>query len=166
MFADSMKRILFFFLAILTISKVLVLTSGCAQIISPTGGSRDTIPPVLITARPALNTTNFKGNRIILTFDEYILLDQVRDNLLVSPTPKQDPYVDYKLKTVTIKIRDTLQPNTTYRIDLGNAIRDNNENNILKHFAYVFSTGSFIDSLTFSGKVQVAETGKADSTLQ
>ncbi len=166
MFADSMKRPLFSFLLILLIPKIIVLTSGCAQIISPTGGKRDTIPPVLLTAKPGLNTTNFTGNRITLNFDEYILLDQLRENLLVSPTPKNDPYVDYKLKTVTIKIRDTLQPNTTYTIDLGNAIHDNNENNILKDFSYVFSTGPVIDSLKFNGKVTLAETGKADSTLQ
>ncbi len=161
-----MKRLLFSILAIFAISKIVVLTSGCAQVMYPTGGKRDSIPPVLTDANPALNTIKFKGNRITLTFDEYILLDQLRENLLVSPTPKADPYVDYKLKTVTIKLRDTLQPNTTYTINLGNAIRDINENNILKDFSYVFSTGSTIDSLTFAGKVKIAETGKSDSTLQ
>lgn len=161
-----MKRILFFFLLILFVPKIVVLTSGCAQIISPTGGKRDTIPPKLVMARPGLYTTHFTGNRITLNFDEYILLDALHENLLVSPTPKLDPYVDFKLKTVTIKLRDTLEPNTTYTIDLGNAIRDNNENNVLKGFSYVFSTGSVIDSMEFSGKVQIAETGKADSTLQ
>lgn len=161
-----MKRLLLFFLLIFLIPKVLVLTSGCAQIVSPTGGKKDTIPPTLVAAQPALSTTNFTGNRITLTFDEYILLDQVRENLLFSPTPKNDPYVNFKLKTVTIKLRDTLEPNTTYTIDLRDAIRDNNENNILKNFSYVFSTGAFIDSLEFAGRVQIAETGKADSTLQ
>ncbi|MEO6327426.1 MAG: Ig-like domain-containing domain, partial [Ginsengibacter sp.] len=161
-----MKRLLFFFFLILLIPKILVLTTGCAQIISPTGGKRDSIPPVLIEARPQLRATNFTGNRITLNFDEYILLDQLRENLLVSPTPKNDPYVDFKLKTVTIKLRDTLEPNTTYTINLGNALRDNNENNILRNFSYVFSTGPTIDSLEFSGKIQLAETGKSDSTLQ
>ena len=161
-----MKRILFFFLAILVITKILVLTTGCAQIVYPTGGKRDSIPPVLLNANPPLNTINFKGNRITLTFDEYILIDQLHENLLVSPTPKIDPVVNYKLKEVTIKLRDTLQPNTTYIINLGNAIRDNNENNILRDFSYVFSTGKTIDSMEFSGKVKLAETGKSDSTLQ
>ncbi|MEO6456169.1 MAG: Ig-like domain-containing domain [Ginsengibacter sp.] len=161
-----MKRLLFFLLLILLIPKILVLTSGCAQIIAPTGGTRDTIPPTLIDARPQMGSTNFTGNRITLNFDEYILLDQLRENLLVSPTPKNDPYVDFKLKTVTIKLRDTLEPNTTYAIDLGNAIRDNNENNILRNFSYVFSTGRFIDTLKFEGNVKVAESGIADSTLQ
>ena len=130
-----MKRILFFLLLILVIPKILVLLSGCAQIISPTGGKRDSIPPILLVANPPNTTTNFKGNRITLNFDEYIVVDQLRENLLVSPTPKLDPYVDFKLRTVTIKLRDTLQPNTTYTIDLGNAIRDNNEANILRKFS-------------------------------
>src|SRR5438045_5887840 len=120
-----MNRFLFFFLLIFLLPKILVLTSGCAQIVAPTGGKRDSIPPVLLTANQPLRTTNFKGNRITLNFDEYIVVDQLRENLLVSPTPKLDPYVDFKLKTVTIKLRDTLQPNTTYTIDLGNALKDN-----------------------------------------
>jgi hypothetical protein len=161
-----MNKLLFFFLLILIIPKIVVLTSGCAQIVAPTGGKRDSLPPVLLNANPPLRTTNFKGNRINFTFDEYVVIDQLRENLLVSPTPKLDPYVDFKLKTVTIKLRDTLQPNTTYSIDLGNALRDNNEGNIFRHFSYVFSTGPFIDSLKFSGKVLIAETGKPDSTLQ
>jgi len=144
----------------------VVLTSGCAQIVTPTGGKRDSIPPVLLTANPPSHTTNFKGNRITLNFNEYVELNQLRENLLVSPNPKNDPYVDYKLKTVSIKLRDTLQPNTTYTIDLGNALRDINEGNILRNFSYVFSTGRFVDSLKFSGKVILAETGKPDSTLQ
>src|SRR3978361_444491 len=132
-----MKRLLFFLLSIIFISKILVVISGCAQIISPAGGKRDSIPPVLLAANPPSGTTNFKGSRITLNFDEYIVIDQLRENLLVSPTPKLDPYVDFKLKTATIRWRDTLQPNTTYTIDLGNAIRDNNESNILRNFSYV-----------------------------
>ena len=142
-----------------------VLVSSCATIGSPTGGPRDSIPPKLLNADPPNGTLNFKGNRITLTYDEYVQLQKVQENLLVSPTPKIIPNVDYKLKTVTIKIRDTLDPNTTYRFDLGNSIADINEGNAVKNFSYIFSTGSYIDSLTFSGKVQLAETGKTDSTL-
>lgn len=153
-----MKRILYLILLIIIILKVTVLISGCAQIIAPTGGPRDSLPPKLISANPALNATNFTGNRIILNFDEYVQIQDLQQNLLVSPTPKNTPYIDYKLRTVTIKLRDTLEPNTTYTINLGNSIRDLNEGNQIKDFRYVFSTGSTIDSLQFSGKVQVAET--------
>ncbi len=96
--------------------------SGCAQIGAPTGGPRDSIPPKLLNANPPNGTLNFKGNHITLTYDEYVQLQKVQENLLVSPTPKITPNVDYKLRTVTIKIRDTLEPNTTYRFDLGNSI--------------------------------------------
>ncbi len=142
-----------------------IFISGCAQIVSPTGGSRDTIPPRLVSSNPKLGATNFTGNRISLYFDEYVQIKDLQQNLLVSPTPLKNPYIDYKLKSVTIRLRDTLEPNTTYTINLGNSIRDINEENAIKDFAYVFSTGNTIDSLNFSGKVQEAETGKADSTL-
>ena len=139
--------------------------SGCAQIGAPTGGPRDTIPPVLVSAIPKLLTTNFTGNKITLIFDEYINLKDVQKDVLVSPFPKTFPIIDYKLKTVTVKLKDTLLDNTTYAIDFGNAITDNNEGNPYKDFTYVFSTGKTIDSLKLTGTVLIAETGKADSTL-
>ncbi len=151
------------FIALITIS--MISGSGCAQIGAPTGGQRDTIPPRLLKASPAMNSTNFKGNKITFTFNEYINVDDIQNNLLVSPYPKVNPVVDFKLKTVTVKLKDTLQPNTTYSINFGNAIKDNNENNPLKNFTYVFSTGSTIDSLQLGGKVIIAETGKTDSTM-
>jgi hypothetical protein len=160
-----MKRILLFFLAIIFLWNMQSLISGCAQIVSPTGGVKDSLPPKLVGANPKLRSTNFKGNKITLDFDEYVELQDVRQNLLVSPSPKKDPNVDYKLRTVTIKLRDTLEPNTTYTINLGNAIRDLNEGNQLKNFTYVFSTGATLDSLEFTGHVEVAETGRIDSTL-
>jgi hypothetical protein len=159
-----MKRLLFFFLIILILSKVLVIT-GCANIIPPTGGPRDSVPPVLVKAVPDNYTVHFKTDHIVLTFDEYLDLKNVREDLVVSPFPKSDPTVDFKLKTVTIKLKDSLQPNTTYALNFGKSIRDNNEGNILKNFTYVFSTGPYIDSLQYSGKVILASTGKADSTL-
>ena len=144
---------------------IAVAGSGCAQIGSPTGGPRDTIPPVLVSAYPKIMATNFKGNKITLQFNEYIDVQDVQTNVLVSPFPKTNPMVDFKLKTVTVKLKDTLLPNTTYAINFGNAIRDNNEGNPFKNFTYVFSTGNTIDSLQLKGKVIIAETGKKDSTI-
>lgn len=142
-----------------------ITNSGCAQIGMPTGGPRDSIPPVLLDATPPNRTLNFKGNKVLFTFDEYVHLEDVQKNLIVSPVPKVIPNVTSKLKTVSIRIRDTLEPNTTYSYQFGNAVQDINENNPIHNFTYVFSTGSHIDSLTFSGSVLLAETGKADSTL-
>ncbi|MEO8414599.1 MAG: Ig-like domain-containing domain [Ginsengibacter sp.] len=162
----NIRTITFFTAVCCSIYIISVLGSSCAQIVAPTGGPRDSIAPILVEATPPNGTLHFEGNRITLTYDEYIQLDsKLSENLLVSPTPKLNPNITYKFKVVTIKIRDTLEPNTTYRFDLGNSIKDLNEGNPFKDFSYVFSTGSFIDSLQFSGKVQLAETGKIDSTL-
>lgn len=156
----------FFTLILLTVGYALLVgSSGCGQIGMPTGGPRDSIPPELNSASPALKSTNVTGNKITLTFNEYIEVKDAQTNVLISPMPKKNPSVDYKLKTVTVKLKDSLLPNTTYSINFGNAIVDVNEGNVLKGFTYVFSTGNKIDSLTLSGKVIIAETGKADSTL-
>lgn len=160
-----MKRILFFLGVIVVAYKLLVFTTGCAQIIPPTGGPRDSIPPVMLGAQPKDSTINFKGNKIVLTFDEYIQLERPEEQLVVSPVPKTNPLVEAKLKEVTIKIKDTLEENTTYSINFGKSLKDLNEGNPYKNFTYLFSTGSHIDSGRLSGKVVIAETGKPDSTL-
>ncbi len=144
---------------------ITVSGSGCAQIGSITGGDKDSLAPVLLGASPKITATNVTGNKIVLTFDEYVEVKDLQTNLIVSPYPKTTPEINYKLKTVSIKLKDSLLPNTTYAIQFGNAIADVNEGNPVKDFTYVFSTGSSIDSLTLSGKVLVAETGKIDSTI-
>ena len=144
---------------------VIAYTSGCAQISAPTGGPTDSIPPRLVKALPALNNTGFTGNRISLSFNENIDLQELQNNLIISPAQKTTPTISYNRKSISIRLRDSLLPNTTYSIDFGNAIKDVHEGNILKNFTYVFSTGNTIDSLTLSGKVTLAETGKTDSTI-
>ena len=144
---------------------IAVSNAGCAQIGSPTGGPKDTLPPRLVSASPKLNSTNVRANKITLTFNEYIDLKETQTNVLISPLPQRTPAIDYKLRTVTVKFKDSLLPNTTYSINFGNAIVDNNEGNPLKDFTYVFSTGDTVDSLTLTGKVLIAETGNSDSTL-
>ncbi|HEY4153996.1 MAG TPA: Ig-like domain-containing domain [Puia sp.] len=156
------------FLSLLGIGIILLRFpgfTGCANIIPPTGGPRDSIPPVLVSAEPDENSLHFKSNKIVLTFDEFIDLKDVRQNLIVSPVPKIQPNVEFKLKTLTIRLKDTLRPNTTYSLNFGKAVVDNHEGNVLKNFTYVFSTGDYIDSLKYSGRVVMAYTGKPDSTL-
>lgn len=138
---------------------------GCGQQIPPTGGPRDSLPPKLMMAYPDYKSIHFKSNKIILTFDEYIGLDNPFEKVTFSPIPKYNPVVESKLKTVTIKLKDTLEENTTYHIDFGSAVRDINENNVIKNLSYVFSTGNYIDSAMLGGMVYIAETGKIDSTL-
>ncbi len=160
-----MRNILY---CLFTVSFFYIITitgSGCAQIGAIQGGDKDTLPPVLVSAHPKIPAVNVTDNHITLTFDEYIDVQELQANLIVSPYPKRTPEINSRLKTVSVKLKDTLLPNTTYAIQFGNAIRDVNENNPAKDFTYVFSTGNHIDSLTLSGKVLMAETGKPDSTL-
>ncbi|MEP7228972.1 MAG: Ig-like domain-containing domain [Ginsengibacter sp.] len=161
----NIRNVIAFIAAGCCIYIISVITAGCAQIGAPMGGPRDSLPPVLLDASPPNRTKNFTGKNITLSFDEYIQLQNLQQTLLVSPTPKRVPDINFKLREVTIKIRDTLEPNTTYSIDLGNSIQDINENNPFRAFRYVFSTGPYIDSLNFSGNIRLAETGKTDSTL-
>jgi uncharacterized protein (DUF2141 family) len=139
--------------------------SGCANIVPPTGGPRDTLPPRLLFVTPGDSTKHFTANKIVFNFDEYIDPKDIRTELIVSPVPKVEPIVDSKLRTLTVKIKDTLQPNTTYSLNFGKAIRDFNEGNILRNFRYVFTTGDHIDQGSFGGNVVIAVTGKVDSSL-
>jgi len=155
-----------FFLITLTFVLISILSNtGCANIVPPLGGPRDTIPPRLVLVLPHDSAKHFTGNKIVFTFDEYIDPKDVRTELIVSPVPKIEPIVDAKLRTLTVRLKDTLEENTTYSLNFGKAIRDVNEGNILKNFTYVFSTGDHIDAGELSGSIYVAVTGKIDTTL-
>jgi len=147
-------RISFFkFLLVLMIASAFF---DCARRGTPTGGPKDTIPPVLIKAIPAIETVNFKEKQIKIYFDEYVKLKDVGQKLVISPPQKTDPVitpVGTASKFITIKILDTLDANTTYSFNFGNSIVDNNEENKLENFKYVFSTGTYIDSLNLAGEV-------------
>ena len=161
----KLRSIIFSFLILFLIIVSNVLSTGCAQIGIPTGGIKDTLPPKLIRATPNVGSLNVKGNKIILEFDEYIDVNDLQQNLLISPLQNRNPSIVASPRSITLKFRDTLLPNTTYNINFGNAVRDINENNVLKNLTYVFSTGSSLDSLTLNGKVILAETGGTDSTM-
>ena len=166
--AMVMKTIVsaYFSLFIACIGLILIVAgSGCANIIPPGGGPKDSLPPVLISATPKDSTTGFAGNRVTLQFDEFVQIDNAFENVLVSPVPNTVPNITFHFKTVNIRIKDTLEPNTTYSINFGNALKDINEGNIYKNFTYVFSTGRRLDQDSISGKVTLAETGKVDSTM-
>ena len=152
-------------LLLLMVGAKMVLLTSCAGIIPPNGGPKDTIPPKLVLSVPRDSASNVKSQKIVLTFDEFVDLKDVSQNVIFSPNPKKSPLVESKLKNITIKLRDSLEPNTTYSINFGNGIKDINEGNVFKEFTYVFSTGNKIAKGTFSGRMILAETGKTDSTL-
>lgn len=132
-----------------------MLLTGCARRGSIDGGSKDTLAPVLKVALPANFSTDFKGQEIKLTFDEYVRVRDLGKQLVVSPPMNSLPDVRPSVasKTLTIRLRDTLRPDTTYSLNFGQAIQDNNEGVPLAQFRYVFSTGSHIDSLTLGGSI-------------
>ena len=159
-----MKRLILFFLVCFALVRVPLIT-GCANIIPPTGGPRDTLSPVLLSSTPVMNALHVSANKIVLNFNEYVDLKDIRNNLIVSPVPRIMPTITSHLRTISIVMKDTLQPNTTYALNFGRAIADVNEGNVLKNFTYAFSTGSHVDSLSYSGRLVMAYTGKPDSTL-
>jgi uncharacterized protein (DUF2141 family) len=124
--------------------------------VAPTGGQKDILPPKVLKSSPENYSTHFKGSDISITFDEYFVLSDVSSQIYVSPFPGQKP--DYKIhnKQLRIHFKEPLQENITYTIYFGNAIRDLNENNILQNYAFVFSTGPYLDSLFVKGVVSRA----------
>jgi len=138
---------------------------SCAKRGSITGGFKDTLGPVLRESVPANYKTNFTGNEIKLNFDEYVKLKDINKQLIVSPPMNTAPVITptSASKFISIKLKDTLQPNTTYSLNFGQSIQDNNEGNVYPQFKYVFSTGTYIDSLSISGTIADALENKSDN---
>jgi len=148
----------------------IVLTSlaavSCAQKGSITGGLKDTIPPTIVSSSPKNLSTNFSGKEIRINFSEYIKIKDVNKQLIISPPLKSQPNIvpaGSASKFINISIRDTLQPNTTYSFNFGQSITDNNEGNPYSQFKFVFSTGSYIDSLAQKGGIKDAYSIKTDN---
>jgi len=154
----------FLVLAGWALSSILQL-EGCANIVPPSGGPKDSLPPYLIAARPIDSALGVFPKEILVGFNEYITTTSIQENLIISPTLKNIPLIDARLNSIRIRIADTLLNNTTYSIQFGNAIKDVNEGNILKDFTYVFSTGASLDTGKIYGKVMLAESGKVDSSF-
>jgi len=143
----------------------LIQMGGCANIVPPSGGPRDSIPPYAVYAKPKDSSTNIAPKEILISFNEYITTNALQEQLIVSPNIKNNPLVDQRLNMVRIRLSDSLNANTTYSLQFGNALRDVNEGNIVQNYTYVFSTGNHIDTGKLFGKVQIAETGLVDSSL-
>lgn len=131
---------------------------SCAQVGSPAGGPRDEDPPQVVESDPPNYSTRFEAKKILITFDEYIVLDNVTQELIVSPPMEEKPEVKLKKKTLIIQFEESLKENTTYTFNFGNAIKDLHEGNKLQNFEYVFSTGEVLDSMSVRGTLKYAET--------
>jgi uncharacterized protein (DUF2141 family) len=131
---------------------------SCAKRGSITGGTKDTIAPTLKSSFPENYSVKFQGTKIKLVFDENIKLKDINKQLIISPPMKNEPLIipTTATKNLTITLKDTLLPNTTYSLNFGQSIADNNEGNPYNQFKYVFSTGDYIDSLAIGGRIKDA----------
>ena len=136
---------------------IVVSLTQCARKSAPTGGLKDTLPPVMINASPKMNTVFFDKEKITITFDEFIKLKDITKQLIISPPLEPSQYKIKPQGTVSKKIQiellDSLQEGTTYTFNFGESIIDNNESNPLPFFRYALSTGPIIDSLEIKGKI-------------
>jgi hypothetical protein len=129
---------------------------SCAQQGSPSGGPRDKDPPVVVGSDPPNYSIRFKAKKILITFDEYIVLDNVNQELVVSPPMEEKPEIRLRKKTMIIQFEEDLKDSTTYTFNFGSAIKDLHEGNKLLNFEYVFSTGDVLDSLSVKGTLKYA----------
>ena len=136
----------------------VALLAACANMGRPEGGPRDELPPVYVRSNPSIGQLNVKGNKITVYFDENIALDDAMNKIVVSPAQRTTPAISSNGKRVTVELRDTLLPNTTYTIDFADAVKDLNEGNVLDGLALDFATGDTIDTLRISGMVFEAQT--------
>ncbi|MBL7926431.1 MAG: Ig-like domain-containing protein [Bacteroidia bacterium] len=143
----------------------LLSITGCALRVPPTGGIKDAEAPHIVSAKPANNTVNFSSKKIEIEFDEYITLQDLNKQLVISPPLYKDAEIDAFKKTVSIQLPDSLKTNTTYTINFGNAVVDVHESTPAENLKYVFSTGAFIDSLVCKGRVYDAQTLKTEKGM-
>lgn len=136
---------------------VALLIYSCAQVVPLTGGDKDETPPQEVKSTPTNQSINFSETNITIEFDEFIKLQNLQQQLIVSPVMEENPDISIKGKKLIIKLKSELAPNTTYSINFGNAIIDITENNPIPNYKYVFSTGDYLDSLSFSGNVLFAQ---------
>lgn len=138
----------------------LLLAAACARQGYPSGGPKDETPPRPLATTPRNESRHFGEKQFYIQFDEYVVLKNPSENVLVSPPLKQAPEYTTKGKGVLVKLGDSLESNTTYLFQFRDAVADFTEGNLLPSFEYVFSTGASIDTMMLSGRVENARTGK------
>ncbi|MDE6175822.1 MAG: Ig-like domain-containing protein, partial [Duncaniella sp.] len=145
-------------LRLLFIAVITAFFAACASIGRPEGGPRDETPPVYVRSNPKPGQLRFDGSKITVDFDENVAIDDPMTKVVVSPAQRNTPVISANGRRITVELRDTLLPNTTYTIDFADAIKDLNESNVLDGLALDFATGDTIDTLRVSGMVFEART--------
>lgn len=153
------------YITIILAAVICILTAGCAKVMAPTGGPKDSTPPKVLKIIPENQSVRFSEKTIKLYFDEYITLSNPGDNVLISPPISKSPDYQVKGKTLVIKFKDTLQANTTYNMHFSNCIKDYHEGNPISLFHYSFSTGDSLDDYTLRGKVLDAQTATPSADM-
>ncbi len=146
-----------YFRIIIQLVLVFSIVSCANRAAGPTGGPKDSIPPVVLRTVPLNNALNYKKKEIQVFFDENVSVEKVNENVVISPPQKTQPIVKANARVLTVSIQDDLQDSTTYSILFGNAIVDLNEKNPLPNYTFSFATGPEIDTLQVSGKLIKAE---------
>lgn len=160
-----MQKTFLFFLPSLFLTLVVL---SCAKLGSIEGGPPDTEPPRVDSSASTPNlTTNFNARQFELTFNEWVVLENAAAQVLVSPPLAKRPSITLKDKTVLVKFdkEEVLKTNTTYTVNFGAAVKDLHEGNVAKDLRFVFSTGSYIDSLTVGGTIVDAFSNKGAGNI-
>lgn len=157
------KRSAYIFISVITVLAFSLLSPSCANTTTPpSGGPKDTLAPVMVSTTPLMESTNFpvepKKSHLTFEFNEYVVLKEAPKNIFLSPPLKTRPQAKIKGKSIVVSFQDSLMANTTYTLDLGQAVADNNEGNFFPKYVFCFSTGNEIDSIYSSGTVVNAKT--------
>lgn len=126
---------------------------SCAKPMSPSGGPKDETPPKIVRSIPPNGSTNFTGDEIIITLNEYVNLKDINNQLIISPPVREIPDFKLKGKSIIIKFKEPWREETTYNIFFGDAIQDITENNPITGYKFTFSTGNVLDSMMIEGKL-------------
>ena len=154
---SSRRQLQLALLTLLGFSSLLFIISSCARMGEPDGGWYDEAPPKVIGASPADKAIDVNSKKVVISFDEFIKLENASEKVVVSPPQLEVPEIKGQGKSISVKLLDELKPNTTYTIDFSDAISDNNEGNPLGNYTYSFSTGNHIDTMEVAGYVLEAE---------
>lgn len=146
-------KVLNFGVVVFLVALMSGVFGGCASTGYPTGGPKDEVPPVMIRSTPPADALSFLGDEIRIEFNELIQVTDIFQKLMVSPPVNEAPVVTARGNTLIIRFQEDLQSNATYTLDFADAIKDNNEGNVLENFTFSFSTGEYIDSLAISGNL-------------
>ena len=147
-------------LSILFVILFFVMYSCANTSTPPTGGPKDTIPPILVRVIPDSNSVNFpvKGGTIELKFSEYVVLKDPNKHVFMSPPQRKRLITKIRGKSILVSFPELLDSSTTYSVHFGNSITDNNEGNLFYHYVYSFSTGQTTDSMMCAGVIMDSRT--------